>query len=92
VAEVPALDPPEPVEPDPETDDDGELPVHPSRRPWRPDPARRPRNRPGTWRWARPGALLALVAGTGTWWWESWSYTGRALLPGGTTRGPEFSW
>jgi serine/threonine-protein kinase len=23
---------------------------------------------------------------------ESWQYTGRGLLPGGTTRGPEFSW
>ena len=23
---------------------------------------------------------------------ESWVYTGRSMLPGGRTRGPEFSW
>jgi serine/threonine protein kinase, bacterial len=56
---VPALDLPEPTPALPHLDDDEE---HPSALPYPAPPPRKPHNRVATWRWARPGVLLAVAA------------------------------
>ncbi|OLB79979.1 MAG: hypothetical protein AUI14_08725 [Actinobacteria bacterium 13_2_20CM_2_71_6] len=58
---VPALNIPEPTPRVPEADDEDDALFHPSLLPGGVRP-RKPRNRVGNWRWAKPGALIGLVA------------------------------